>query len=401
MRVIHAASSYPLGPSDSTAPFMEEMLQAFVERGHEAWIVVPRVDGLVEGVRRGVHVVGAPYGPPRLQVWGYGRSLNSNSRIRASAMIMTPPAVLSMAGTLRRLIRSQVPDVIHLHWVLPQGVLGAAIPREVPLVVSVHGADARMARGLLRPLVDKVLFRADATVAASKPILDFVVGVRPASGAKRHVIPHGANQQLFRGASRSNARVKLGIDPSLVVVFAVGRLVRKKGFRHLIEAMRLLGRTNAELFIAGSGPELATLKSTIQSDTKVRTHLIGQQSRDDLAEWFAAADVVAIPSIPDGDDVDSGPVVLIEALAAGRPIVASFVGMAPDLINDGENGFLVDPTDSAALAAALDSAISDTDRLGLGARQTFETLGDWGRAAGQLEAVYLEAIGHRKEVMSS
>ena len=95
-------------------------------------------------------------------------------------------------------------------------------------------------------------------------------------------------------------------------------------------------------------------------------------------------------------DVDSGPVVLMEALASGRPVVSTPIGMAPDVIVDGVNGYLVPEADPAALAHAIDRALERSKELGRAAAESFARIGDWDRAGADLEDAYSAAIEHRR-----
>ena len=397
MKLLHVASSYPLSMGDVTAPFMQEMLRALVRRDLDVTIVVPRMHELVEGNRCGITVVGATYAPRVLQVWGYGKSLDAQNRLKPSALAVAPLALMSMGLALRRQIRKNRPDVVHLHWALPQGLLIGAVPKEIPVVVSAHGADARFALGKLGPVARRILRRADALVAASSQIVDLLAEIEPSIKDKSHVIPHGADTEVFGPMSKSDARAVLGVDPQVELVLAVGRLVGKKGFAPLIRSICLLADTDAHLYIVGDGPERQILEAAIDKESRGRVHLVGAQPRELVAKWMASADVVVVPGVADGHDVDSGPVVLMEALAMARPVVASHVGMAPDLIEDDVNGYLLSSISPESIAAAVRRALMKSQALGAGARQTFEAVGDWNRVATQLEAVYRSTLAIQKD----
>ena len=372
---------------------MEETLSAFAQRGHVVSIVVPRMHGLEEGLRKGVQVVGAPFAPRPLQVWGYGRSLNSHNRLRLTSAAVTPLAMASMAKSLRSEIRSDRPDVVHLHWVLPQGMLAAAVPADIPVVISVHGADVRFVRGRLKPIASRILKRADALIAASSEVLDAVSEAYPPIRDKSRVIPHGANTDLFNNEEKGQSRIELGIEPGVPVVLAIGRMVVKKGFDQLIRSMAEIRDIEAHLYIIGDGPNRPRLEATIPNADRSRVHLLGVQPREAVAKWLAASDVVVIPGVLDGMDFDSGPVVLMESFAAGRPVVATKVGMAPDVVEDDVNGYLIDSAEPHLIASAVRRAIASTDRLGQGARRSFETIGGWNRVARDLELLYQELVG--------
>lgn len=390
MRILHVASSYPLNPGGTQAPFMEELLAAQAKAGIKVAVLVPRVDGLVEGGRAGVTVVGFAHAPRHLQRWGYGRSLKSDGSLAATAIAVTPLAILSMAARLRSLAGDWHPDLVHLHWLMPQGLVAPMVPRTTPIVISVHGADARFATGRLKPVAAAVIRRASAVLAASSGVLEAIAVVDPTARAKSVVIPHGANSSLFGTITRDDARGQLRIPREARIVFAVGRLVSKKGFDILIEAAKHLD-PGVRVVIAGDGPQRGLLEAQAAASGKA-IELLGELDRHSLAAWYAAADVVAIPSIPMLRDVDSGPVVLMEALASGTAVVTTPVGMGPDVVSDGENGRIVPPRDSSALAAALSDTIQRADAMGQRARHTFMTVGDWDRVAMNVTTVYERAL---------
>lgn len=395
MRILHAASSYPLNSEDGTAPFMEEMLGALANRNHQVDVIVPQIRGLQTGPRHGVSVSGFRYAPSPLQVWGYGRSFTSRGRIRPLAIAISPIALTAMYQTLRRKVREEKPDVVHLHWIAPQGLLGLGLPRSQALVLSLHGADARFFSGPLRPVLAKTLQRTDAVVAASSRILDRAIDLVPEVSGRSFVIPHGSNDSLFGGPSKDESRSRLGLDKHRQVVLGVGRLVPKKGFGQLIRALDLIGSDTADLYIVGSGPEEATLRGSISRVKQERIQLVGAKGRSEMAEWLSACDVVVIPSAPHRGEVDSGPVVLMEAMASGKPVVSTTVGMADDVIEPGINGYLVDSNEPERLAVAIVDALEHADQLGRGARETFDRIGNWDRVAAQLEDVYEEALRRR------
>jgi glycosyltransferase involved in cell wall biosynthesis len=395
MRLLHVASSYPLNDGDEHAPFMEEMLQALTERGHDVTILVPRVEGLKEGRRNGVEVIGVPYAPTSMQVWGYGRSLDSNSKLRPTAIAVTPMVALAMARALRRQIRQSHPDIVHLHWMFPQGALALLTPKDTPVVVSIHGADVRYATGRLAPLTPRVVDRAQSIIAASSGVIDAVARIAPSIEMKAVVIPHGANTELFYPRDQGTARAELGIKHEGPLVLAVGRLVPKKGFLQLILAMESLSDIPAHLHLVGEGPELPILESAVSSGVRGYVHFEGSQSRSSVAQWIAASDVVVIPSVPDRADIDSGPVVLMEALASGRRVIASRVGMARDLITfDNSGGVILDHVDPESLAEAIRTTIGSRGEYSEGARRSFELVGGWDRVALSLETCYASIL-HR------
>ena len=154
-----------------------------------------------------------------------------------------------------------------------------------------------------------------------------------------------------------------------VTLLSVGRLRAPKDFRTLLHAMAALDRGTARLRIAGDGPDRAELEHEIaRLGLGSVVELLG--TRDDVDELLAGADVFVLSSASEGL-----PMSVLEAMAAGLPVVASAVGGVPELVRDGETGALVPPGDSAALASALRTIVADPalrERLGEAGRRRAE-----------------------------
>ena len=147
---------------------------------------------------------------------------------------------------------------------------------------------------------------------------------------------------------------QLGIDPAREVVVYLGRTDRKKGLRELVEAAAALHPVRPELhvYMVGEGPDVPLIENHIRRYHAADfIHLMPRCSFDEVAVWMAAADLVTLPSYMEGC-----PNVVLEALACGRPVVATKVGGIPEIL--GENtGRLVPPRDPVALANALASVL--------------------------------------------
>ena len=216
-----------------------------------------------------------------------------------------------------------------------------------------------------------------------------------ASAACARTVPYGVDVQAFGSAAAATdgfRRDRLGAPSASKLVLAVGRLVEKKGLGTLVEAAAGLGGTHVT--IAGEGDLRARLAGQI-SVTAAPVTLAGGLDRKEVAAALALADVVAVPSVVDrAGNVDGLPNVLLEAMAAGRAVVASRVAGIPDVIVDGVNGLLVPPGDASALRAALGRLLGDEGlraALGGAARETVVRRHGWEAAAGRFEECYAEA----------
>lgn len=167
------------------------------------------------------------------------------------------------------------------------------------------------------------------------------------SGAQVHLLPHGVDLQRFRPQQPTQSAGPLRL-------LAVGRLVEKKGFHVLLEAVARI-RSPFHLRIVGEGPERARLSDIISAHgLENSVTLEGAMTHTELPEAYRQAHLVVVPSIQDQTgDRDGLPNVVLEAMACGRPVIASRISALGSAITHGETGWLVPPGDPRSLAAAL------------------------------------------------
>jgi glycosyltransferase involved in cell wall biosynthesis len=371
MRVLALTSSYPKFPGDGTAPFIERIVAETARRGHEVDVVLPRHPDLVtEGRSGGRSLRFHPFyaGPSRRHVWGYASSMHADTRLRPVAVAVAPVASLSALRVLRQRMRAVRYDLVHAHWALPNGPIAAlAIAgSSLPLVVSFHGSDVFVAEKstVLRAVARWVLRRAAWANACSRDLAERVADLGIAPNAP-DVLPYGVDVAEFAGGDRATWRSRVGAKDGEFVVVGIGRLVAKKGFGYLVRASALLRSRGipVRLAVGGTGDLEATLLDEARATgCEAFVSLVGNVPHDEVGGLLAAADAVAVPSVRDErGNVDGLPNVLLEAMAAGRPIVASRIGGIPDVVEDERNGLLVPPADATALAAALRRLREDID----------------------------------------
>ena len=202
----------------------------------------------------------------------------------------------------------------------------------------------------LDKLVEAARFIATETDYAEKFLREHF----PARADRIHRIYNGLNLAEFRRADFSTT-------PPLII--AVGRLIAKKGFADLLRACRLLLERGKSFRcdIIGEGPlEKELREQMVQFDLQSCVGLPGAKPQHEIREHLAAATAFVLPSViePDGG-MDNLPTVIMEAMAAGLPVVSTSVGGIPEMVIENETGFLVPPGDAAALAGAIEKMISD------------------------------------------
>jgi glycosyltransferase involved in cell wall biosynthesis len=428
MKICMLTSSYPKYAGETTAPFIEEIAAGLVRRGHTVHVVAPFHRDIQRApVERGVHLHFFRYSPVRaLNVFGYAESLQADVGLRGAALAAAPLAVgAGMLELLRvtadqgrktsdrrvrtngegsRFFGASSFDLIHAHWVLPNGTPAAlaARLRGLPLVISLHGSDVYLAeRAAPLSLAAAATFRAaGAITACSGDLRDRALRLG-ARAADIEVVPYGVDARAFQPDPQAGAlvRAELGLAPSTPLIVSVSRLVYKKGLTYLLESFPriLVDQPNATLVIAGYGDLREELeRRTAELGIAASVRFPGQLERERAARYVAAADVYVAPSIRDQrGNVDGLPNALLEGMGAGRPIVASRVAGIPDVIDDGRHGLLIPERDAAALAAAIGRLLADralAERLGAAARRRVLEELTWDIAAERFERAYQKAL---------
>jgi glycosyltransferase involved in cell wall biosynthesis len=293
---------------------------------------------------------------------------------------------LGVWAARRALCRVGPVDLVHAHG-LKAGWVAALTPTDAPLVVSVHNLVldevAGRAAPVLRVLEAGLIGRADATIAISDEVARRFTGVRGA-GRITTIPPLGPRPAPTREAAA--VRRDLGIAPDSPLVVTVARLHPQKGLADLLAAAdRLRGLVEGVRWVVvGDGPLRAHLDGEVaRLGLGGVVSLIG--ARPSAADELAAADAVAVTS-----RWESGPLVVLEALALGRPVVATAVGFVPDVVGVG-TGVVVPVGEPAAMAGAL-AAVLGAPAVGAPGPETADRYGP-DRLVPPVEAVYREVLG--------
>ena len=315
-------------------------------------------------------------------------------RVRERVLLPTP-AVVRRIDALAREVRA---DVIFLDPMLPIGLAGPRLSA-APYVVVAHGGEITgyaRAPGS-RALARRVMRGAAAVVAAGS------YPARAAADAAGRavagvVVPPGVDGDRFRvvdPATRAATRARFGLDPDRPLVLGVSRLVPRKGFDVVIEAMAEID--GAQLAIAGAGRDRVRLERRARG----RVQFLGRVADDDLPALYACADVFAMCCRDRwrGLEAEGFGIVFLEAAACGVPAVAGRSGGSHEAVADGDTGFVVAPRDVGAVRDAIRRLLDDDDlrvRMGEAARRRAVGEFEYDRLVSLLEPVArgdLSAVG--------
>lgn len=403
MHVCMLTSSYPRSDEDGAGSFIRSLAKNVARDDCRVTVLAPHDGGSpCPPADTSVSVRYFQYSPvDRLRVLGYGRSLRADVQLRPEVYAgLGAYFSAALYATLACIWRDNA-EILHCHWVVPSGFIGAVAARLTgrPLVISLHGSDAYLAsKSKFAGLAAGFALRAArAITTCSQDLADRAIALG-APAQRTTVIPYGVDTDPFLGDpdSKQDLSRRLGHGDRELVVAAVGRLVRKKGFEYLLRAVPSIlnaapGRVR--LVIGGDGDLWNELLS-MATDLGIEGDVVfaGNLSRRQVASVLTGSDIVVLPSVRDEwGNVDGLPNVLLEAMAAGKPVVTTPVGGIPSVVQSGHNGVLVPERSSDAIAAAVIELIctpADRNRLGQAARETVRCNYSWARIADEFARLY-------------
>lgn len=354
-------------------------------RDHEVRIVAPSATGRVGATTRGGP--GDPDGPVPLTV--VGRPLGVRFNRSVAPVALSPLAV-------RRVTRALAdfdPHVVHVHEPLaPMVSAAAAAFGPHPVVGTFHAWSARdRAYRAAAPLGRRVARRLDARIAVSPAAQEYAAGALGLPLGAFRVVPNGVDRDAFAGA----VPLPELADPERPLLLFVGRLEPRKGLDVAIRAyLRLRAATpRVRLCVVGDGPERSRCQEMVPPSLRPDVLFVGRVAADELPRYHASADVFLAPATSG----ESFGVVLLEAMAAGLPIVASGIPGYRTVMADGLQGRLVRAGDAFALADAagtlIDSPLLARAMADQGRRTAAEYA--WPIVARRVEEVY-RAVRRRR-----
>lgn len=295
--------------------------------------------------------------PPQLTLEGvtvhYPRYLNLPGQ-RGFA----PSAFLYGAAVTRYVTRLRSHfdfELIHAHAVVPDGFAAAKIGRrwQVPVICTIHGAEVNVypdRTWLTHWVTRQAIGAVDQLVAVSAALKRQTLRLA-CPQREIEVIPNGVDLQQFNLRDKQQLRAELGLPLNVPILLYASRLDPAKGLSYLLAAFKALlaGCPHCLLVLLGDGPYRGHLVQEIEAlGLQSNVTLAGPRPHAEIARWMSAADLVVQPSLHEGS-----PLPVYEALACGRPLIATQVGGIPELITSEAYGLLVPPADVAALSAAL------------------------------------------------
>ncbi len=354
---------------------------------------------------------------PQLHLWryaprddwhrlGYMRTMQADVRMRGETYWLAPAFFAAGTTATLRWCRQHRPDVIHAHWLLPNGFFGAVASRAlgIPLVASIPGSDALVAgqNPLFRNMARFALDQASLVTANSHALRDVAIDDLGADPARFDLVIYGVDPDALRPDASATAaqRAEWGIPSDALLLLAVGRMVYKKGFDVLLRALAILKQHGLlpsphsptppitpsfplppiHLALIGDGDlwqEWQTLAHDLGLDGIV--HWLGRVPFDRMGRAYNAADALVMPSVT--RPADGLNVCVLDAMACAKPVIGTPAAGNELVIGDGVNGWIVPEQDPYALAGAILRLASlppaQRTAMGQASRQLIETRFGW------------------------
>ena len=369
-RILLLTSNFPRWPGDSTTPFILHLARDLTDLGWQVDVLAPHAPGAAKSeILEGVNIIRFQYfWPARTQTVCYeGGALNKLAKSRSHYFKL--PALITAEGVAAlKLLASGRYDLVHSHWILPQGFIGELVTRiiKVPHVVTVHGGDIFALQGkLLEKFKAFTLNNADAVTVNSSYTRKAVLNLAPGLN-NLHTIPMGASKQEPDSHSKESIRRKFRCGEGPLLIF-VGRLVHEKGIQDYIDTVAILSKELPEIsaLVIGEGPDRHTFEAHAEflGITK-KIHFLGWVESNRVPDFMAAADIFVGPSrTAENGWVEAQGITFIEAMLAGTPVIGSNIGGISDAVINEKTGLLVDEQSPNQLAAAIRKLQLDGDLL--------------------------------------
>ena len=396
MKVLFIVTSFPRSEDDVITPWMLETISRLRAGGVQVTVYVSSYRGLTDHEIHGIPVRRFRYFFRRWELLSHEQTVPDQIRGNKLFILLVPFYLFFGVWGLRRLVRTENFDVIHVHWPFPHGLIGYFAGRRAraPVVSQFHGVGLRWVRSKMSffvPFLRWVLRHSALVVANSSHTRTEIE--RLGVPCRLEIVPYGSPVPAVQQGG------PVSPDPGRARrVLFVGRLVERKGLEYLVRAMKIIECPfPVELDIVGAGPEEPSLRALVDElGLAGRVNLAGLVSNEDLKSYYAACDCFVLPAIIDSKgDTEGLGVVLIEALSYRKPVVASGVGGIVDVIRHEETGLLVPEKDPEALARALTRMLTDSGLATKLAGQGYQHVNryfDWDRIIERWIALYREIV---------
>ena len=381
--ILVLTSTFPRWIDDTDPPFVMELSRRLVNENIKVDILAPHAKGAKQKeIMHGMTVYRYRYFIDKWEQLTYAGGILANLKKNKLLYFLVPLLLISQTISIIKLIKKNNYNLIHAHWLIPQGLLAVLVSRvfdkECPKILCTsHGGDLFAFQSSLFLKVKKgILSHCDGVTVVSNYMRDICLQIINID-EKLHVCPMGVDLiNTFKPVENTER------DGNTILF--VGRLVEKKGVFVLLDAIKILIQEYPDigLLIVGDGPEKDNLVERCENLNIVDSvKFRGALNQEQLPKIYSQATMAVIPSIIDSrNDQEGLGLVAIEAMGCGAAVIISALPAVQDIVEDGVNGILVQPGNAKDLANSIKSLLIDTktrDMIASRARQSVIEKFDW------------------------
>ena len=354
MKVVSITTAFPRSETDVLIPWIIRLINLLKKRGVETDIFTSSYCGRKSEISNNINVFRFRYFFKKWEKLSHDMSVPEKLKSNRLYFFVLPFFIFLLMISACFYAKEHDFDLIHVHFPFPLALFGIAMKSvsKKPLVMTCHGSEVNMAKKnpVFRKIFKWMLGKADFITVNSTFMKNEVEKI--IQNKNIEIIPMGAGigEVLHKNTEKKEKKTKTEI-------LFVGRLIKVKGAKYLIDAVKLLDSEKFELHIAGDGPEREKLEK--QAPENVIFH--GYQTGKNLEELYQNADIFVLPSIVDDAGYTEGlGTVLLEAANFSIPSIGTDVGGIPDIIINRKTGLLVPPKDPNALSGAIKTLAEDS-----------------------------------------
>ncbi|MBI2654824.1 glycosyltransferase family 4 protein [Candidatus Woesearchaeota archaeon] len=358
------ASTFPRWKNDTTPSFIYELSKRLMSKDRAMVVLAPHAGNAKKheffdklDVYRFQY-----FFPSSIQKVAYGAGIISNVKSSLFTMLQVPFFLLSEYIKTAILIRKYNPEVIHAHWLIPQGIIASMLKGDKKLIVTIHGSDLfPLKNPFFKSLQRNVLKSCDICTVNSEATKNELIKRFPEYKNKAIIIPMGVDTQLFK----KNDKLKISKYKNNKIILFAGRLNEQKGAEYLIKAMAIVNKRikNAKLLVIGEGEHKKELQKIAYSLNIDNIEFLGPINQRGLADYYNTADVFVLPSVTSRIGTESQGLVLLEAMSCGTPVIGTNTGGIPSIVKNNQTGILVNERNENELSNAITKIMSDRKLL--------------------------------------
>lgn len=358
-------STLPRWPNDTELSIVLDIAKNLIrhQKNITVFLLAPhQKESKIEEIIDNIKIYRFRYFISRWEKLCYNGGMMSNIKKNKALFFLVPFFIFFQILAIKKIVKKEKIDLIHAHWLLPQGLAAVLYKKifnkNIKIICTTHGSDIfSLNNKYLNFLKGYLLKKIDIITAVSNTLKEKIIDLK-INPLKIYVIYNAIDPNFFNSGSYNKIReLKKKYAIFSFCLLFIGRLIKNKGIKYLIEAMPmvLVKFPETKLLIVGDGEESYFLKKIVKKlNLQNNISFLGKINHNRLSPFYIMSDILINPSLSEGFSL-----VLIEALVCGTAVIATNVGGISDIIKNNQTGLLIPPADTEAIAKTIIDLLSN------------------------------------------